>query len=440
MLQDRMRNAEAIDPADETGGARPSRFDRRKEEILNAAGALFNRHGLRDATLAVIASDIGLNLKSLRYYFERREDLVAAAFMRSIELHSALAQEALGQPGIEARLRHFVGGYFALRAAVQKGERPEFVHFGDLRALTAPHSETVWPAYIQMFRTIRQLFQSPEIDCGGAQINASAHMLLSQLLWSVVWASDYYPEDAPLLAERVGDILLGGISARPASAWQIIALPLSCADESGGLSPQSFLRTATSLINQYGYRGASVERISASLGVTKGAFYHHNETRDGLVLACFAQSFALLREAQDAARAAAADGLSCVATASVSLVTRQMVQSGVLLRTSALTAVGPELRTRMAWEMSRLTLRFADMLNDGMADGSVRVCNIRVAAEMITAMINSAEELNRWVRTANADNAVELYVRPLFEGLLPRAHGASLFSQALNERRGMPLI
>ena len=44
-----------------------SKFDRRKAEILNAAAAVINRLGLKDATLAVVAAEIGLNLKSLRY-------------------------------------------------------------------------------------------------------------------------------------------------------------------------------------------------------------------------------------------------------------------------------------------------------------------------------------------------------------------------------------
>lgn len=66
-------------------------------------------------------------------------------------------------------------------------------------------------------------------------------------------------------------------------------------------------------------------------------------------------------------------------------------------------------------------LRFGDMLNDGLIDGSVRPCNLCIAAEMITAMINSAEELGRWVRAAAVDNAADLYVRPLLNGLLPKA-------------------
>ena len=398
--------------------SRRSRFDRRKEEILNAAGALFNRHGLRDATLAVIAADIGLNLKSLRYYFERREDLVAAAFMHSIEVHQQLARDALVESGIESRIRRFAHSYFQLQASVRCGDRPEFVYFGDMRALTAPHSEVVWPAYGRMFKSIRELFRTREVRWDQARLNASAHMLLSQLLWSVVWGRDYVAQDVARIAERFSDILLRGIAAAPVDLARFAAsLPIPVRKDDG-LSQRSFLRTATALINQLGYRGASVERISSELNVTKGAFYYHNDTRDGLVVACFEHSFDLLREEQDAALATQSDGFSRVTAAAVSLVNRQMLDNGTLLRTSALTALEPDSRVRMAAQMSRLTLRFADMLNDGLIDGSVRPCNVRIAAEMISATINSAEELARWVSAATVDNAAELYVRPLLAGLL----------------------
>lgn len=399
-----------------------SRFDGRKEEILNAAGAVFNRHGLRDATLAVVAAEIELNLKSLRYYFERREDLVAAAFMRSIELHRKLAEDALVEQGVETRIRRFVRSYFELRASVQKGERPEFVHFGDLRSLTEPHSDVVWPAYNRMFKAIRQLFRTPEMRWARDRLNASAHMLLSQLLWSVIWASEYFPEDAPRIAERTSDILLYGVSARPLDQAELVgAAAVVDNAKTESLSQRSFLRTATALINEFGYRGASVERISAELNVTKGCFYHHNKSRDGLVTACFEHTFAVLREAQDAALAAGTDGLSRVAAAAISLVNRQMLTSGALLRTSALTAVEPEMRSSLAQQMSRLTRRFSDMLNDGIIDGSVQACDVRIAGEMMTGMINSAEELGRWARNATADTATELYVVPLLTGLLRRS-------------------
>jgi AcrR family transcriptional regulator len=395
-----------------------SKYDRRREEILNAAGAIINRHGLRDATLAVIASEIGLNLKSLRYYFERREDLVSAAFLRSIELHRRLAEDAMAGRDVEARVRKFVNSYFDLQASVRRGERPAFVHFGDIRALTDEYLELVGKAYVDFFRVTRRLFQTTDQMWPRDERSAKAHMLISQLLWSVVWLDNHTPEDFPRVAERLLDILLHGISARPVNLNVWIDAISDPPPASEGLSRESFLRTATHLINEEGYRGASVDRISSVLKVTKGAFYHYNETRDGLVVDCFDRTFEIVREAQDRAYSLNVDSLAHVGAAVVSLVRRQMRPEGALLRTSALTAIGIDHRLEMARRMSLLTLRFADMLNDGLLDGSVRVCDMRIASEMVTATINSAQELQRWIPSATRDTAADLYVRPLVYGLL----------------------
>ena len=395
-----------------------TRFERRKEEILRAACILFNRNGLRDTTLAVVAAEIGLNLKSLRYYFEKREDLVSAAFLESIRLHQELAEEALSVEPFDQRIRHFVRSYFLLQAKVRKGERPEFVHFGDLRALTEPHRTIVGAAYVDMFRQLRRLFKSSELSWSGAARSANAHLLLSQLLWSVIWIEGYVPEDFPRVADRMSDILINGLTTETIDVSGLslgIATPFIDSDR---LSQETFLRTATHLINEVGYRGASVDSITESLGVTKGAFYHHNETRDGLVLACFERTFGIVRQAQDLAMSHKMDGLARLVAATAALINRQLSPEGALLRTSALTAIGPQLREEMERRLAVLTWRFSDMINDAMIDSSVRVCDIRIASEMVTAAINAAQELQRWVRDVDATNAADLYIRPLFEGFM----------------------
>ena len=405
-------------PAKTPARGRGSRFEARKRAILDVAGGLFNRNGLRDATLAVVAAEIGLNLKSLRYYFKRKEDLVSAAFHHSIALHRDLVTDALKVGPFEQRLRHFLGRYFGLLAKVARGEIPEFVHFGDIRALTEPHLDVVGGEYVSLFRDTRRLFNDVGANWSPNQRSAHAHMLLSQLHWSVVWIWNYAPEDFARVADRMADVLLYGIAGRRIdlrAAAASIPTPFVSTDK---LSQDSFLRAATDLINAMGYRGAAVDRISATLNVTKGAFYHHNETRDQLVVACFERTFDIVREAQDLAMAEEMDGLAHVAAAAVSLVSRQMRPEGALLRTSALTAVGPELRQEMQRRLTLSTWRFADMLNDGLIDGSVRLCDMRVAAEMVTAMINSAQELRQWVPAATAETAAELYVRPLLDGFL----------------------
>lgn len=396
-----------------------TRFAKRRQAVLDAAAKLINRVGLGDTTLALVAAEIGLNLKSLRYYFEKREDLIVAAFLQSIELHHGLVARAMHAATSEERVRSFVRGFFDLLASVRRGERPEFTSFSDLRALPEPHSAIVYEQYNQFFREARSLLRPTATDWKHGELNARTHMLISQLLWSVAWVDNYIPEDFDRVTERFAEVLLSGLGTRwldlsPSPDALRPALPL----EGASMTQESFLRVATALINDLGHRGASIERISAVLNVSRGAFYHHYEARDELVVACFDRTFDVLRRAQSAAMGRPVSGAEQVAAAAVELVSRQFTVEGFMLRTTALTVVGPELRRDMTRRMSLATFRFQDMLSDGVADGSVRPLDLRIAAEMVTAMVNSAAELARWVPEAEPELVSDLYVRPLFAGLL----------------------
>ncbi len=65
------------------------RFQAKREQILQAAARKFNQLGVRGATLEDIAIDVGMNLTSIRHYFRKKDDLVAAGFLRSIDVHMA---------------------------------------------------------------------------------------------------------------------------------------------------------------------------------------------------------------------------------------------------------------------------------------------------------------------------------------------------------------
>ena len=64
---------------------------------------------------------------------------------------------------------------------------------------------------------------------------------------------------------------------------------------------EAFLLAATRLINELGYRGASVQKIASELNVTKGSFYHHLDAKDDLVIACYKRSFDTIADAQQLA-------------------------------------------------------------------------------------------------------------------------------------------
>jgi AcrR family transcriptional regulator len=234
-------------------------------------------------------------------------------------------------------------------------------------------------------------------------------------LWTPVWLHRRDAEDYDRAARRFGSIMADGLAA-PGAAWNPVALP-SLSPETAG-SAELFLRAATQLINEEGYLGASVEKISARLNVTKGAFYHHNDTKDELVVACFERTFEVMRRAIRQAEAVSATGYQTLATAAAALVEYQMTGEAPLLRTSALTSAPEGLQPKLVGKFDRISDRFASLISDGVADGSIRPVDTNIAAQMVTAMINAAAELHHWTPDVTPRQAVEIFVRPFFEGLL----------------------
>ena len=92
------------------------------------------------------------------------------------------------------------------------------------------------------------------------------------------------------------DVFAGGI-AGPGERWAPAAAGRSSHPEAEP-GRAAFLLAATRLINELGYRGASVQRIASELNVTKGSFYHHLDAKDDLVIACYRRSFDTIADAQ----------------------------------------------------------------------------------------------------------------------------------------------
>ncbi|HWS76734.1 MAG TPA: helix-turn-helix domain-containing protein, partial [Quisquiliibacterium sp.] len=90
----------------------------RRRAVLDAAARLFNRRGLRGATLAEVAADVGLATNSITYYFRRKEDLAVACLLEAIEAVVAIADQAAQQEDPRLRAQAFLDGYLRLLADV----------------------------------------------------------------------------------------------------------------------------------------------------------------------------------------------------------------------------------------------------------------------------------------------------------------------------------
>ena len=417
------------------------RYEQKRQAILDGAVQLFNQKGLKGTTLADVAQSVGLITNSVTYYYRKKEELATACLLRSIEALDELIAAALERETPEERLRAVLRLYCERLAESASGDRPPLMSFSDMRSLTSPHVELVFDSYNQMFRHLRSLYDLDGVPpLSRAQKNARAHLLISVMHGVRHWIDHYEPQDYRRVADRIGDILIHGL-ATPQSAWRPAVLPQMMWPSVEEVSPEAFLRSATILINEQGYRGASVEKISARLNVTKGSFYHHNDNKDDLVTACFERTFAVVRQVQQAAEADGATGWDRLCAATNELIRYQLSDQGPLLRISAFSALPEGLRSPTKRTMDRLAQRFSSFVVDGMADGSIRPLDPFVAAHVVDSAINAAVELERWISGVTRETAADIYARPLFIGVFSpegevEAQPASTARSAATSARG----
>jgi AcrR family transcriptional regulator len=397
-----------------------ARYARKKQAIVAAATEILNRDGVKGMTLASVASRVGLITTSVTYYFKRKEDLAVACLLDSIARVDAMMSAALQAPQPQERVKRLIDLWLDAQRRIGAGEASAIAVFNDIRALQKPQRVVVLDAYMRFFEKVRRIFDSPELErLDDASRTARAHIITEQIFWAIAWLPRYDFEDYERIRDRMCDILFGGLGA-PGAQWRPAQLspPDALAPPDRELTPrETFLIAATRLINEKGYRGASVDRISSRLNVTKGSFYHHHDAKDDLVVQCFRRSFETMRRVQRAVIAQPYDHFDKLATIAAALVDYQLSDRGPLLRTSALSALPESMREAMVEASNRVSDRFAAIISDGVAGGSVRAVDPFIAAQMLTAALNASAEVGWWIRGVDRAAAAGLYAKPLLMGV-----------------------
>jgi AcrR family transcriptional regulator len=381
------------------------KYETRRIEIAEAAVEPLNRHGVRGMTVADVASRLGLAPTAVGYYFKGKEDLAATCYFSSISRLQTMANAAKD-------IQTFIRDFFEFRRRTETGEENEIAWFEDVRTISRPD---VNAAYIEFFRKVRGLVARAHRG-GRAALNIKTHQLLSQLYWAVGFLPAYHPDDYSRVADRFIDILENGLAAKGRKwAPKDLSSGIQLGDDE---DRRDFLRAATDLINAHGYRGASVQKISEQVNVTKGSFYHHHSAKNDMVFACFQQTWDNIRRAQHVADELTSNGLDNLASLSAYLIDAHMTGAMPMLRAAALAAVPAELRPELVAGFQRSNLYISSVISDGIGDGSIRPVDVPIASQMVNGAINASAELQFWAPDTPAAEATDLYIRPLFTGLL----------------------
>lgn len=390
------------------------RFQAKRDAILAAAAEAINEQSAKGMTFADVARRVGLNTTSVTYYFKRKEDLAAAAFDHTIQTLLASLDDALEQATPQDRVARFLSITMARLSRVASGEEKPVAVLSDLRAMDDPMKGELLAGWRDVFRRTRSLF-GPMPTRAHTDLNgARAHVLLENTFWLTAWIDRYEPDQYPRVEARLMDVFANGLAGQRAG-WAPDLLDLTHGAPRS--SRENFLLAATRLINELGYRGASVQRIASELNVTKGSFYHHLDAKDDLVTQCYVRSFATITEAQREADAMGGSHWHRLSSALATLLDIQFSEAGPLLRTTALSGLPVGVRQVMIDRSNRIARRFAGTISDGIAEGSCRAVDPLVASQALMALQNAAFDMRKWAGTMGRERAVALYASTVMFGM-----------------------
>lgn len=390
------------------------RFRAKRDAILAAAAEVINEQSAKGMTFTDVAQRVGLNTTSVTYYFRRKEDLAAAAFEVTLDRLDAMLEEAHAHATPQARVARYLDINMTRLAHIRRGEEKDFAILSDLRAMEGEMRQRLMLRWQQVFRKARALWGGDGTRAQTDLHGARAHVLLENTFWLPIWLARYEVDEYPRVGARLLDVFRRGI-AMPDSVWAPRLLDLA----HGGAEPgrEAFLLAATRLINELGYRGASVQRIAGELNVTKGSFYHHLDAKDELVIECYKRSFDIIAEAQRRSERLPGNLWLRVTSVIATLLDFQFSERGPLLRTTALSGLPPGVRSTMIDRSNRIARRYAGMLSDGIAEGSIRAIDPLVASQTMMAMQNAAFDMRKWAGTMPRERAIALYASTIAFGL-----------------------
>jgi AcrR family transcriptional regulator len=403
------QTAEAADP-----GTSTKRFRAKRDAILAAAAEAINEQSAKGMTFADVARRVGLNTTSVTYYFKRKEDLAAACFEQTLERLQAMLDESLAEATPRDRVARYLALNFERLAAIQRGEETAFAILSDLRAMEEPVLGRLMTGWREVFRKTRSLWGTAATRAETDLFGARAHVLLENTFWLPIWLVRYEPDQYARVEERLMDVFAHGIAA-PKARWAPELIDLAHDEPEPGR--EAFLLAATRLINELGYRGASVQRIASQLNVTKGSFYHHLDAKDDLVLACYKRSLDTIADAQHLADERGGSQWDRLSGTIATLLDVQFSERGPLLRTTALSGLPAEGRRAMVDRSNRIARRYAGTISDGVAEASIRAVDPLIAAQALMALQNAAFDMRKWAGTMPRDRAIAYYASTIVFGL-----------------------
>lgn len=179
------------------------------------------------------------------------------------------------------------------------------------------------------------------------------------------------------------------------------------------------LRTAARVFSDLGFRQATLEDVARRLDMTRAALYHYSRSKDAFLTECGDIARQQLMEALGHSRGEA-DGRARVAAFFRRYAVIVSEDFGRCFVLTAFSEMAENERETTRKAQLALGKAVAAMIEEGIADGSVRPCKPVVTSRLLFAAFNGIARLPADPGRTPPPEIAEDFLEILFEGLIPR--------------------
>ena len=192
------------------------------------------------------------------------------------------------------------------------------------------------------------------------------------------------------------------------------------------LKREAVIKTAAHLFLEHGYQKTSMSLLAARLKITKPALYYYFRNKEEILMECYRSGIAeiescLNRLSPDAGNGFARLQLYVLEYATVVL-THEFGRCVAMIDDSALSS---KTRRGVRDLKRKIDASFRALVTEGMADGSMAICNPKLVSFAIAGAINWAGIWYKPSGELSPEQIAEAFVEILTGGLRPAANRAS---------------
>ena len=209
-------------------------------------------------------------------------------------------------------------------------------------------------------------------------------------------------------------------SAAPTPATASPWAPVSARQQQRETKRNAVLSTAAQLFNERGFHATSLDDIAARLNVSKPTLYYYVKSKDQILIECVRKGLQMMQDGIEETRGAGGKAIDQL-IACMQTYTRIVTQDfGMCVIRVSDDEFAPDSRRELRRLKSGIDLEFRRLVSQGVAEGSLRPCDPKIAAFVIAGALSW---IGRWYQSGGEYSAEQIatqFSAMLLNGVLRR--------------------